>query len=104
MNHECRGPYPRDRRYVVAIAAVSLIVLTIALCMWRFVSPAIAPRINVRWASGLSDEARLAVENQFALLHGEVKEGRTWAYDLGNISRANVRALVAHPGVEDTHY
>src|SRR5687767_10141129 len=101
---DAQTPNPRDRRRIVAIAAVSLIVLAIALWIWRFVPPAIAPRINVRWTSGLSNEARLAAENQFTLLHGEMKEGRTWAYDLGNISRANVRALVAHPAVEDTHY
>ena len=106
MNHESRiGPAdPRDRRHVVAIAAVSLIVFAIALCVWRFVPSAIAPRINVRWTAGLSDEARLAAESQLTLLNGEVREGRTWAYDLGNLSRANVQALVAHPAVEDTHY
>ena len=95
---------PRERRGIVTLAVSSLVVLAVAACVWRFVSPSVAPRINVRWAPGVSDEARLAVERERTLVRGEPKEGRTWAYDLGDVSRANVRALVAHPAVEDTHY
>jgi hypothetical protein len=99
-----REPASRDCRHITAIAAGSLIVLALVACIWRYVPPATAPRINVRWAPGVADEARLAAQREFKLLRGEVKDGRTWAYDLGNISRANVQALVAHPAVEDTHY
>ena len=95
---------PRERRAIVTLAVISLIVLAVAASAWRFVSPAVEPRINVRWSPGVSEDARLAVERELTLLRGEVKEGRTWAYDLGDISRTNVRALVAHPAVEDTHY
>jgi hypothetical protein len=99
-----RAPTLTDRRQVMAVAVASLIVLAIALCLWRFVPSPTAPRINVRWTVSVPDEARLAIERHFSLLRGEAKEGRTWAYDLGDISRANVRALVAHPAIEDTHY
>ena len=101
---EPRSADPRERRAIVTLAVISLIVLAIAACAWRFVSSAVAPRINVRWAPGVSEGARLAVERERTLVRGELKEGRTWAYDLGDVSRANVRALVAHPAVEDTHY
>ncbi len=94
----------RQYRHVVMLAAVSLLVAAAAGAMRFLVSPAIAPRINVRWAPGVSDEARAGAERTLHLLDGELREGRTWAYDLGDISRANVRALVAHPAVEDTHY
>lgn len=95
---------PRERRGIATLAVISLVILAVATLAWRFVSPAVAPRINVRWAPSVSEGARLAVERELTLLRGEVKEGRTWAYDLGDISRTNVRALVAHPAVEDTHY
>ena len=101
---DARTPDARDRRHIAAIAVASVIVLAIALYVWRFVPPSLAPRINVRWTAGLSDEARLTAERRFTLLQGELQEGRPWAYDLGDISRANVRALVAHPAIEDTHY
>lgn len=94
----------RDARHVAALALLSLVVLTAAVAMRLFVAPAIAPRINVRWAAGVSEEARAAAEQGLRLTNGELREGRTWAYDLADVSRANVRALVAHPAVEDTHY
>jgi hypothetical protein len=101
---ELRSADPRERSSIVTLAVTSLVILAVAACAWRFVSPAVAPRINVRWAHGVSDDGRVAVERELTLLRGEVKEGRTWAYDLGDISRVNVRSLVAHPAVEDTHY
>ncbi len=64
----------------------------------------IAPRVSVRWAAAISDQARTAAERRFSLLRGELREGRTWADDLGDLSRANTGALIADPAVEDTHY
>ena len=58
---------PRERRAIVTLAVISLIVLAVAASAWRFVSPAVAPRINVRWSPGVSDDARLAVERELAI-------------------------------------
>src|SRR5688572_8848545 len=64
----------------------------------------VAPRINVRWTDSITDAARAGVEHRFTLYAGERREGTTWSYDLGNASRANIQALLAHPAVADTHY
>jgi hypothetical protein len=93
-----------DRRGVAILAVLGVLVAGVALFTWRVVPPAIAPRINVRWAPDVSDARRAVAEQQFSLRRGELREGRTWAYDLADISRANIRALVANPAVEDTHY
>jgi hypothetical protein len=94
----------RDVRQVLLIAVLAFLVAAAAAVTWRVVPPAIAPRINIRWAPGIDDTQRAAAERRFDLRRGEVKDGRTWAYDLGDVSRGNVRALVADPAVEDTHY
>jgi hypothetical protein len=59
--------------------------------------------VNVRWAPAVSDEARQQLEAQYTLTAGEPREGRTWGYYLIDVSRANLRALVLDPAVEDTH-
>lgn len=94
----------RDVRQVLLIGILALLVAAAAAATWRLVPPAIAPRINIRWAPGVDDPQRAMVERRFHLLRGELRDGRTWAYDLGDVSRGNVRALVANHAVEDTHY
>ncbi len=59
--------------------------------------------VNVRWAPFVDAEARQRLEQRYALTAGELREGRTWGYSLTDLSRANIRALVGDPGVEDTH-
>src|SRR6185295_17870547 len=62
-----------------------------------------APRIHVRWTSGLDDVERVALERKFHLADGEFLEQRTWAYRLTDHGRANVAALVEERHVEDTY-
>jgi hypothetical protein len=93
----------RDCYNVIALAVSSLIVLAGVEAVRRSPSP-FAPRVNVRWAEGVSDDDRLALERQFELLEGARQDGRTWAYDAGNPAPAALRALIAHPAVEDTHH
>jgi hypothetical protein len=59
--------------------------------------------VNVRWASGLSDEQRRALEERYGLRQGVERDVATWRYDLGDLSPANVRALLGDPNVVDTH-
>jgi hypothetical protein len=61
------------------------------------------PRVNVRWADGVSDEARLSFEQRFGLESGQPVEGSTWRYVLRDRSRENIRAVVSEPAVDDTH-
>lgn len=96
-------PTRRDCYAILALALCSLVVLAAVEVVRRSPS-ARAPRINVRWAEGVSDADRTAVERQFRLLQGVHETDRTWAYDAGDPEPARLRALIAHPAVEDTHH
>ena len=60
--------------------------------------------VNVRWVDGLSSANRTEVERLHGLRAGGVidDDGRTWRYELGDISASNGLSLVRHPLVEDT--
>ena len=59
--------------------------------------------VHIRWAPGVSDAMRAQEERTYSLRRPEFREGRTWGYSLGDLSRPNVTALVNDPAVEDTH-
>jgi hypothetical protein len=63
-----------------------------------------APVIHVRWAPTVTDRIRARLEKRFDLAGAEQESGRTWVYFLRSPSSSNIRDLVKHPGVEDTHY
>lgn len=65
-------------------------------------SPA-APRVNVRWQRDLPPAVREQLAPTFHLANGMEREPNDWAYDLLDISRANIQALVLHPMVVDTY-
>ena len=60
--------------------------------------------VNVRWVDGLSAADRAKVERRHALRAGGGfdDDGRTWHYDLGDVSMSNLLSLIRHPLVEDT--
>ncbi len=70
-------------------------------------SPAVrwwTAEVRIQWspvAAG-DDVARAVAEQRYGLSNPEYLAGTTWRYDLGNLSRANVGALIADPAVEDT--
>ncbi|HTM03520.1 MAG TPA: hypothetical protein VL173_08460 [Vicinamibacterales bacterium] len=64
------------------------------------VAPVEYPRIAVRWSASLTRHDRVSKERQFGL---EPIAGSGGRYRLTNISRANIRALLADPVVEDTN-
>jgi hypothetical protein len=88
----------------VGLAVASAVVLWLAL-------PLPAASVNVRWQESVADAERSALESRFHLTRGRPVpspvegpvEGRTWQYELVDYSRDNIRALVEHPAVEDTH-
>ena len=59
--------------------------------------------IHIRWAPATPDGLRRELEARFGLTAGTLREERTWAYTLTDVSRDNIRALVGDPSVEDTH-
>jgi hypothetical protein len=93
-----------DYRRIQVLAIASAIVLVGAELIRVFASPSVAPRINIRWADGVSDADRGRLEQQFRLFAGEWREGSTWAYDLRDPSWSAVRRLVNDRAVADTHY
>ena len=47
---------------------------------------------------------RVVLEWRYGLGDGEPTEGTSWRYQLGDQSRANIRALIQDPSVDDTGY
>lgn len=60
--------------------------------------------INVRWSAATTPDLQHRLERQYHLTYGQPTEGRTVSYDLTDLSRNNIRAMVLDPNVEDTHY
>jgi len=87
--------------------------LTVAVLSWAVAAAAYvtlrlnferAPVIHVRWAPTVDDRVRARLEQRFDLVGAVHESGRTWVYFLRSPSATNIRDLVTHPGVEDTHY
>jgi hypothetical protein len=60
--------------------------------------------INVRWSPATTPDVQQRLEQQYHLTYGQRSEGRTFSYDLTDLSQNNIRAMVLDPSVEDTHY
>ena len=65
--------------------------------------PPSGPRVNVRWAGGLSDEARGRLEQTHELLSPQHIEESTWSYVLPHEDREYLARLIDDPAVADTH-
>lgn len=65
-------------------------------------------RINVRWAPGVTDDQRLALEQRYTLTNArrlaDDPRGRSWGYTIEDTSDKNLRRLARDPRVEDTLY
>jgi hypothetical protein len=60
------------------------------------------PRIYIRWSPTTTPEIRTQLEAKYHLKNPFFREGRTWIYELADVSRDNVAAIVHDPYVEDT--
>jgi hypothetical protein len=60
--------------------------------------------INVRWAPSVTADVQSQLERKYHLISPQRTEGRTFSYDLTDLSRDNIRTMVLDPAVEDTHY
>jgi hypothetical protein len=61
-------------------------------------------QINVRWSPATTPDVQHRLEQHYHLTYGQRTEGRTFSYDLTDLSRNNIRAMVLDANVEDTHY
>lgn len=69
---------------------------------FSWATPLRPANVNVRWVPGVTDLARQALESTWHLAGPQHAEGTTYRYVLMDTSYENIRALVAHPSVEDT--
>ena len=87
--------------------SASILVLALCAACLPFAARAVAgepgARIHVRWQPSIDESARHTLERQFRLDSLERLDDLTWRYDLIDTSTENIRALVGHPAVADTH-
>jgi hypothetical protein len=65
--------------------------------------PPSGPRVNVRWAGDLSEEARRSLEQKHELASPQHIEESTWSYVLPREDREYLARLIDDPAVADTH-
>lgn len=58
--------------------------------------------IYIRWAAGVGDAERIALEQRFGLVPDAVVEGHTRRYRTSDVARPSIERIVRHPAVEDT--
>jgi hypothetical protein len=95
----------KARRRLFHVGVSSLLLWVLAAGSYGLLRVAFGQRpvsIHVRWAPSVDNSTRERLEQRHGLSRGEQSEGRTWAYELTDRSRANIRALVTDPAVEDT--
>ena len=82
---------------------ITCAVLLGAAVITRLATLESAPVVHVRWRADVSDSARAATESEHLLANPIATDARTYAYDLMDFSSENIRAIVTHPLIEDTH-
>lgn len=87
---------------VVAVALAAL-ALTSAAASLILEGPPPAPRITVRWLRELPADERATYEQALRLSAPEWREGTVWTYSLESTATEDVRRVVDHPEVADTH-
>ena len=75
--------------------------LLVALAVAYYFTYEPAPRIAIRWASGIQPIRRQQLERHFLLVNPAADRDRV-EYDLLDTSRTNIEALVREPDVVDT--
>ena len=84
-------------------SALALLVLGVLMTA----SPSVldgdrAKYVHVRWRPEVAANTRAGLEARFSLRE-QRREGQSFGYDLLDDSTSNIRALLQHPAVEDTH-
>ena len=94
----------RSRGLVGPVLLAVWVVLTMVVPALTYRTPIPRPAINVAWTAGVDDQQRATLEARFHLTDGDFRGGHLWTYSIADTTRANVAALVRHPGVEDTQH
>ena len=87
-----------------AVLVVVLVLLVVAAFTVRVAppTPTTPPLIKVRWAPTVDESEQVHKETIYGLRRDAPHAVRTWNYLLQDADRANIRALVTDPEVEDT--
>ena len=100
-------PLSARRRDVPPLVRAGIVACVLpgilAAAVLGFALPAASVSVNVRWQEGVTEDKRTALESTLHLTEGRLLEGATWQYALRDYSSENIRAIVEHPDVEDTH-
>jgi hypothetical protein len=67
------------------------------------VAPPSRPRINIRWADGITDDVRRDLERRHALLQPAQVAASTWSYVPARLDTPHIAALINDPAAADTH-
>ena len=94
---------PLSHIFARRAAALALLVLGVLMTA----SPSVldghrAKYVHVRWRPEVGANTRAGLESRFSLRE-QRHEGQSFGYDLLDDSTSNIRALLQHPAVEDTH-
>lgn len=84
------------------LTAASAFCIALAITAAYFITRAPAPTIRVRWHADVTPERQLALERKYALVNRR-SPNRSFAYDVLDTTRRNLRALVEDPAVADTN-
>jgi hypothetical protein len=100
-----RGPLTTLTR--ARTATVATLAVLSAVTLWPDDAPRTMPpvTVNVRWAEGMSDAKRVELEGRLSLVELQRTDNPdTRVYDLRDVSRDNVRAIVQSAAVRDTFH
>ena len=92
------------------LGAVAVVALLALVALWPDRAPVErSDQVTIRWTTGLPDDQRMALEQAFSLKQPERKTDaaaneNTWNYRLSDVSVENVRGIVTHQNVADTHF
>ena len=101
------SPVDQKRRSFAWLLLVGVAFTVGAVATYAVLRAAFGDRpahINVRWSPATTPDVQRRLEQQYHLTYGQRAEGRTFSYDLTDLSYDNIRAMVLDPNVEDTHY
>jgi len=106
----CLRTDPLSRRVGPRTVVTALVGMLALVALWPDRPP--VPRseqVTIRWTAGLPVEQRAVLEREFSLGSGELKpdateEEQVWNYRIVDVSVDNVRRIVTHSAVADTHF
>jgi hypothetical protein len=106
----CLREGPSMRGSVTRAVLAAVVSLAGFVMLWPDQAPpSRSEQVSVRWSSDLSEVRRTEFEGRFSLAQGEPKPDRrrdenVWNYRVTDLSVPNIRGIVTHPEVLDTHF